>query len=137
MRKEELHCTHFGFHNRTEKDHNLIKSYEDHYADRKQHWDVRRDGIKIGEIAPIATSKKQVKENQAEIDRLTAELEELTKKQDQDLSDQDTERLDQAAKIKGQISALRRRRSRLVSQLMAVKANLEGGMNPTSDDIYL
>lgn len=115
--------------------YNLIKSYEDHYADRKQHWDVRRDGIKIGEIAPIATSKKQVKENQAEIDRLTAELEELTKKQDQDLSDQDTERLDQAAKIKGQISALRRRRSRLVSQLTAVKANLEGGMNPTSDDI--
>lgn len=115
--------------------YNLIKSYEDHYADRKQHLDVRRHGINIGEIAPIATSKKQVKENQAKIERLTTELEELLKKQDQDLSDQDTERLDQAAKIRGQISALRRRRSRLVSELTAVKANLEGGMAPTSEDI--
>lgn len=115
--------------------YNLIKSYEDHYADRKKHWDIRTKGIDIGEIAPVATSKKQVKANQAEIDRLTAELEELTRKQDQDISEQDTDRLDQASKIKGQISALKRRRSRLVSQLAAVKANLEGDMSPTSDDI--
>lgn len=115
--------------------YNLIKSYEEHYDDRKKHWDIRREGINIGEIAPIATSKKQVKQNQAEIDQLTTELEELLKKQDQDLSDQDTEHLDRAAKIRGQISALRRRRSRLVSRLTAVKANLEGGMVPTSEDI--
>lgn len=66
---------------------------------------------------------------------MTSELEELTKKQDQDLSEQDTEHLDQAARIKGQISALRRRRSRLVSQLTVVKANLESGMSPTTEDI--
>lgn len=115
--------------------YNMIKSYEDYYEDRKQHWDIRRDGIKIGELAPIATSKKQIKNNQAEIDRLTAELDELTAKQDRDLSAQNMEHLDQAAKIKAQISALKRRRSRLVSQLVAIKTNLDGGLAPTSDDI--
>lgn len=115
--------------------YNLIKSYEDHYSDRKKHWDVRRDGLKIGELAPIATTNKQVKDNRSEIDRLTSELDELTAKQDRDISDQDTDHLDQAAKIKGQVSALKRRRSRLVSQLVAIKNNLEGGMVPTSDDI--
>lgn len=115
--------------------YNIIKSHEDYYADRKAHWDVRKAGLKIGEIAPIATTQKQVKDNELEIAHLMAELEELTAKQDQDLSAQDTADLDQAAKIKGQISRLKRRRSRLVSQLAVIKSNLEGGMSPTSDDI--
>lgn len=115
--------------------YNIIKSHEAYYADRKAHWDVRKAGLKIGEIAPIATTQKQVKDNELEIARLMAELEELTAKQDQDLSAQDTADLDQAAKIKGQISRLKRRRSRLVSQLAVIKSNLEGGMSPTSDDI--
>ncbi len=115
--------------------YHLIKSCEEYYESKKKRQDVRKAGLKIGEITAIATSKKQVKNNEKEIERLTIELEELIQKQDQNLSNQDTEHLDQAAKIKGQIAALKRRRSKLVSQLAVIKNNLEGGMIPTSDDI--
>lgn len=113
----------------------LIKAYEELYENRKKRRSVRKLGIELGEITVIATSAKQVRKNEEEIERLQAELEEITAKQDQELSIQNTQNLDQAAKIKGQITSLKRRRTRLLSQLNAVKANLAGGMMPTSDDI--
>ena len=113
----------------------LIKAYEEVYEEKKKRKSVRKLGIELGEIAAVATSAKKVKENEKEIERLQVELEEITAKQDQELSIQNTYNLNQAAKIKGQITALKRRRTRLLSQLNAVKVNLDGGMMPTSDDI--
>ncbi len=114
---------------------NQILEYEEHFAKGTKKRAVRKAGTELGEIAAVATSAKQVKANEKEIERLSAELEELTASQDRKLAVQDTEHLDQAAKLRGQITALKRRRTRLVSQLNAVRANLEGSMVPTSDDI--
>ena len=115
--------------------YNLVEEHEDFYGKKKKRKDVRKAATDLGEITTIATTKKQVKDNEKEIDQLRKELEELTMKQDKAVAEQDTEHLDQAAQIKGKISTLRRRRSRLVSQLNAVKANLEGSLSPTSEDI--
>ena len=113
----------------------LIEEYEEQYKQNKKRASVRKDATEIGELAPVATSEKQVKENEKQIELLTKELENLTAKEDESLSEMDTERLDKAAEIKGQIAVLKRRRTRLVSQLNAVKANMQGGLSPVSDDI--
>jgi len=115
--------------------YNLIKEYEDAYTAMNKRKTVRAKAIDLGEITTIATTQKQVKANEKEIARLEQELEELTAKEDSDIASQDTANLDHASEIKGQLTVLRRRRTRLVSQLNAIKANLAGGLSPTSDDI--
>lgn len=115
--------------------YDLVKEYEDFYKEKNKRQTIRKQATDIGEIVTIATTKKQVKENEQEIERLERELVELTNKEDSDIAAQDTANLDKASDIKGQITVLKRKRTRLVSQLNAVKANLEGGLTPTSDDI--
>ncbi len=115
--------------------YNLVKEYEDFYKEKNTRSTVRKKATDIGEIVTIATTKKQVKENEKEIERLEKELEELTNREDSNIAEQDTANLDKASEIKGQITVLKRKRTRLVSQLNAIKANLEGGLAPTSDDI--
>lgn len=115
--------------------YDLIKEYEDFYKEKNKRKTVRKQATDIGELVTVATTKKQVKENEQEIERLEQELTELTDKEDSDIASQDTENLDKASELKGQIAVLKRKRSRLMSQLTAVKTNLEGGLTPTSDDI--
>ena len=115
--------------------YDLVKEYEDFYKEKNKRKTVRKQATDIGELVTVATTKKQVKENEQEIERLEQELAELTNKEDSDIATQDTENLDKASEIKGQIAVLKRKRSRLMSQLAAVKSNLEGGLTPTSDDI--
>ena len=115
--------------------YNLIKEYEDFYKERNTRKTIRTKATNIGELVTVATSQKQVKANLKEIEELERQLEELTDKEDSSIAEQETEQLDRASEVKGQIAALKRRRTRLVSQLNAVKANLEGGLTPTSEDI--
>ena len=115
--------------------YNLIQEYEEYYKGKNKRKTIRKQATDIGEIVTIAKTKKQVKDNENEIERLTQELAELTNREDSEIAAQDTANLDKASEIKGQITILKRKRSRLVSQLNAVKANLEGGLTPTSDDI--
>ena len=115
--------------------YDLVKEYEDFYKEKDKRKKVRKQATDIGEIVTIATTQRQVKENEKEIERLEQELAELTNKEDSDIAAQDTANLDKAAEIKGQITILKRKRTRLVSQLNAVKTNLEGGLTPTFDDI--
>ena len=115
--------------------YSLVKEYEEYYKDKNKRKTVRKQATDIGEIVTIAKTKKQVKENEKEIERLTQELSELTDQEDSKIAAQDTANLDKASEIKGQITVLKRKRTRLVSQLNTVKANLEGGLTPTSDDI--
>lgn len=115
--------------------YSLIKEYEDNYKSKNKRKTIRKQATDIGEIVTIAKTKKQVKDNEEEIARLTQELAELTDREDNEIAAHDTANLDKASEIKGQITVLKRKRTRLVSQLNAVKANLEGGLAPTSDDI--
>lgn len=110
--------------------YDLVKEYEDFYKEKDKRKKVRKQATDIGEIVTIATTQKQVKENKKEIERLEQELAELTNKEDSDIAAQDTANLDKAAEIKGQITVLKRKRTRLISQLNAVKENeSDGGKN--------
>lgn len=115
--------------------YDLVKEYEDFYKAKNKRKTVRITATNLGEIVTVARAKKQVKANTKEIEELEKQLEELLDKEDSSLAETDTAQLDKAAEIKGQITVLKRRRTRLVSQLNAVKANLEDGLTPTSDDI--
>ena len=115
--------------------YHLVKEYEDFYKEKNKRKTVRKQATDIGEIVTIATTKTQIKENEKEIVRLEKELAELTDTEDRKVSEQDTENLDKASEIKGQLKNLRRRRTRLVSQLSAVKNNLEGKLEPTLEDL--
>lgn len=113
----------------------FVKEFEDYYNEKSTRKNIRKKATDIGEIVTIATSQKQVKANLKEIAELEQQLSNLTNEEDASLAEQDTEKLDRASVLRGQITNLKRRRSRLVSQLNAVKANLEGGLTPTSQDI--
>ncbi len=113
----------------------FFQNYEDSYKEMRKRQNVRKQAADIGEILTIATTKRQVKENERKIKLLEKELAELTDKEDRDIAAQDTANLDKVSKIAGQITVLKRERTRMISQLNAVKANLEGGFTPTSDDI--
>lgn len=115
--------------------YHMIKEYEDNYETRNIRQSVRDKGTEIGEIKTIARSQKQVRENEKEIAKLEEELSGLTNEEDESLAVQDTANLDRAAELKGRITVLRRKRTRLVSQLNAVKANLAGGFLPASEDL--
>lgn len=115
--------------------YDLVKEYEDFYKAKNKRKTVRITATNLGEIVTVARTKKQVKANTKEIEELEKQLEELLDKEDSSLAEADTAQLDKAAEIKGQITVLKRRRTRLVSQLNAAKANLEEGLTPTSDDI--
>lgn len=112
-----------------------IKEIDDYFTEQSTRQRVRKKGTELGEIVTIATSKSQVKANLKEIDELQKELDKLTNEQDVELSKRDTERLDNAAVIKGQLAVMRRKRSRLVSRLNAIKNNIEGGQTPVSEDM--
>lgn len=115
--------------------YDLVKEYEDFYKSKNKRKTVRTNATNMGELVTVARTKKQVKANEKEIEELEAKLEELLNSEDSSLAEKDTAQLDKAAEIKGQITVLKRRRTRLVSQLNAVKSNLEEGLTPTSEDI--
>ena len=113
----------------------LIREFEEQYKANKTRGRVRKEATDIGELAPVATSDKQVRENEKEIARLQEELDKLTAEEDQAVAQADAEKLDRAAELKGRIAVLKRRRTRLISQLNAVKANMQGGLVPLAEDI--
>ena len=115
--------------------YNVIKNYENTYNDKKQRKDLRKNGIKLGEIPPVATSVSEVDENEKQINQLQNKLDKLVLIHDQDLSVQNMEKFNEASKIKGQITCLKRRRTRLSSQLNSIKANIDEENTPAYDEI--
>lgn len=114
--------------------YDLIKEYKAAYDDVRKLKTIRKEAADI-DLVIVASSKRQVKDNLKEIERLEYELQVLTNDEDSALADEEIENLDAAAAIKGQISLLKRRRSAFLSQLIAVNSNLEDGLAPTSDDV--
>lgn len=113
----------------------FIEEYKSVYDDKSKRTKVRDDATKLGEMTNVARTKKEYNANEKEIERLKAELQELMDREDAELSQEETDNLDKASEIRGQLTVLKRRRSRLVSQLNAVKANMSGGLVPVEEDL--
>lgn len=113
----------------------FIEEYKNVYDDKNKRTKVRDDATKLGEMTNVARTKKEYNANEKEIERLMAELQKLMDREDAELSQEETDNLDKASEIRGQLTVLKRRRSRLVSQLNAVKANMSGGLVPVEEDL--
>lgn len=113
----------------------FIEEYKTVYDDKSKRTKVRDDATKLGEMTNVARTKKEYNANEKEIERLKAELQKLMDREDAELSQEETDNLDKASEIRGQLTVLKRRRSRLVSQLNAVKANMSGGLVPVEEDL--
>lgn len=113
----------------------FIEEYKSVYDDKSKRTKVRDDATKLGEMTNVARTKKDYNANEKEIERLKAELQKLMDREDAELSQEETDNLDKASEIRGQLTVLKRRRSRLVSQLNAVKANMSGGLVPVEEDL--
>lgn len=113
----------------------FIEEYKSVYDDKSKRTKVRDDATKLGEMTNVARTKKEYNANEKEIERLKAELQKLMDREDAELSREETDNLDKASEIRGQLTVLKRRRSRLVSQLNAVKANMSGGLVPVEEDL--
>ena len=113
----------------------FIEEYKTVYDDKSKRTKVRDDATKLGEMTNVAKTKKEYNANEKEIERLRAELQKLMDREDAELSQEETDNLDEASEIRGQLTVLKRRRSRLVSQLNAVKANMSGGLVPVEEDL--
>lgn len=113
----------------------FIEEYKSVYDDKSKRTKVRDDATKLGEMTNVAKTKKEYNANEKEIERLRTELQKLMDREDAELSQEETDNLDKASEIKGQLTVLKRRRSRLVSQLNAVKANMSGGYVPVEEDL--
>ena len=113
----------------------FIEEYKSVYDAKSKRSKVRDDATKLGEMTNVARTKKEYNANEKEIERLRTELQKLMDREDAELSQEETDNLDKASEIKGQLTVLKRRRSRLVSQLNAVKANMSGGLVPVEEDL--
>lgn len=113
----------------------FIEEYKSVYDDKSKRSKVRDDATKLGEMTNVAKNKKEYNANEKEIECLRTELQKLMDREDAELSQEETDNLDKASEIKGQLTVLKRRRSRLVSQLNAVKANMSGGLVPVEEDL--
>ena len=113
----------------------FISEYKSVYEDKSKRKRLRKNATDLGEMTNVAKTKTEYKANAKEIERLKAELQKLMDKEDAELSKEQTDSLDKASEIRGQLTVLKRRRSRLVSQLNAVKANMTGGFTPVQDDL--
>ena len=113
----------------------FIEEYKSVYDDKSKRTKVRDDATKLGEMTNVARTKKEYNANAKEIERLKSELQKLMDREDAELSQEETDNLDKASEIRGQLTVLKRRRSRLVSQLNAVKANMSGGFVPVEEDL--
>ena len=113
----------------------LIAEYKSVYDDKSKRSKLRDDATRLGEMTNVAKTKKEYISNEKEIERLRAELQKLMDREDAELSEEETNNLDKVSEIRGQLTVLKRRRSRLVSHLNAVKANMTGSLTPVEEDL--
>jgi hypothetical protein len=88
------------------------------------------------ELVPFSiTTQTQYKKNEAAIQQLKNELSKLIEQTDRKLASDDLAQADEAAEIKGKITALKRQRSRLKSQLEIVNVSISGGFTQSVADL--
>lgn len=113
----------------------FIEEYKNVYDDKSKCTKVRDDATRLGEMTNVAKTKEEYNANEKEIERLRTEFQKLMDREDAELSQEETDNLDKASEIRVQLTILKRRRSRLVSQLNAVKANMSGGLFPVEEEL--
>jgi hypothetical protein len=86
-------------------------------------------------IPSSTTNQTQYKRSAQAIQELENELALLLEQTDRDLSSDDLSRADEASEIKGRITALKRHRSRLKSQLEIVNVSINGGFTQSVADL--
>ena len=92
----------------------FIKEYKNVYEDKSKRSKLRDDATRLGEMTNVAKNKTEYKANEKEIERLRTELQKLMDREDSELSEEETNNLDKASEIRGRLTVLKRRRSRLV-----------------------
>lgn len=120
-----------------EKLFNVYWKIEQYRTELKRRDEIKKAYAKARklEFLPYATTtQKQYKQNLAEIKKLQAELDALVSKTDRDLSAEELSHTDEASVIKGKLTALKRQRSRIKSQLEVVNVSIQGGFIQTDAD---
>ena len=107
-----------------------LKSAHDEALDKKNAFSKAR---KYAFVKP-ANSVKEVKRNELEIGEFKAQRDELMKQSEEGLADIDPVTADHAAKLKRDISSLRRSRGRLATQLATMRDDLGIGQYKGTSD---
>lgn len=113
----------------------FIQEYKDIYEKKDARNKARKKATDLGELTNIAKNKTQYTANEQEIYALETQLAALINKEDADLSSANLANVDKAAEIKGQLTILTRKRSRLRSQMNSITTNMQGSMAPGEDDL--
>lgn len=103
-----------------------IEEYKNIESIKKEKQKVFKSARSHEFIPHNITTKKQFMENEKEIEELKLQLSELIDMADKDLSEKDLYNADKAYKIKSKITAIKRQRGNLLSQINLININIEG-----------
>lgn len=101
----------------------IVKDFKEERDMTKDNWNAYDAAEKKQYIhgASVIKSDKEFEENAARIAALKAEIAHMEKQIDTEMVSGDSRMTDEAAEIKGQITVLKRQRSRLLSQQNTIK----------------
>ncbi len=112
-----------------------IEEYKTAVSKKEEMRKTFNKARKLEFIPFLITTKTQYKKNEAEIQRLRNELSQLLEQTDRQMSYDDLAHADKASEIRGRITALKRHRSRLKSQLEIVNVSISGSFKQTASDL--
>lgn len=115
----------------------IVKDFKEERDRTKDNWDTYDAAGKKQYIhgASVIKSNKEFEENEERIAALKDEIAHMEEQMDAEMVSGDSKMTDEAAEIKGQITVLRRQRSRLISQQNAAKISKSGGHVPSGQDM--
>ncbi len=115
----------------------IVKDFKEERDRTKDNWDAYDAAEKKHYIhgASVIKSDKEFEENAERIAALKAEIARMEEQMDTEMVSGDSRMTDEAAEIKGQITVLKRQRSRLLSQQNAVKIGKSGGHVPSGQNM--
>ena len=103
-----------------------IEEYKNVESIKKEKQKVFKNARSHEFISHNITTKKQFIENEKKIEELNLELNQMMDKADKDLCDENLSNADKASEIKGKITAIKRQRSNLLSQINLINISIEG-----------
>lgn len=111
----------------------IVKRFKEEMDRTEEEWSSYKSAVSHHYIAnaSIVTSEEQFVANQNRIASLQQEIVQMEESMDAELTSADTAATEKAAEIKGQITILKRQRSKLLSQQTAVRINKLGGHVPS------
>lgn len=115
----------------------IVKSFKEEMDRTEEEWSSYKAAASHHYItgASVITTDDQLAENQLRIEALQSELAQMEESMDTELTSADAEATEKAAEIKGQITVLKRQRSKLLSQQTAVRISKLGGHVPSEQNM--